>query len=68
MESSRTFKKIWISKLKGCENIFPKAVLESAVIITNAIIKDMPPEDKEMYLFDRICDEVCLELYGEHRE
>jgi hypothetical protein len=48
--------------------MFPKAVLDSAIILTNAIIKDMPPEDKEMYLFDRICDEVCLELYGEHRE
>jgi hypothetical protein len=48
--------------------MFPKAVLDSAIILTNAIIKNMPSEDKEMYLFDRICDEVCLELYGDHRE
>ena len=54
--------------METSRKVFPPHVLDSAITISNDIIAQMSEEERMMYLFDRICDETCRELYGDWNE
>jgi hypothetical protein len=57
--------KVVLDRVESNGRVMPKWVLDQAIILAQASVDDWTRNELEAYAFDRICDEICMQLLGE---
>lgn len=59
---------VGIDRVENLGKLVPRQVLDRAIILAQASVAEWTREELELYVFDRLSDEICMRLLGEHDE